>query len=228
MNSTGNGLRILTERNPYFSSTPQLVMFKLDAETLRFTEVHGSPEALIGFAGPRWLEDDFWPARVHPDDRAEVLEFCVECMQQRKDHELEYRVVRADGSVIWIHEIIEFDTSSPDPDTASGYIMNITNRVAMESDVRQVLGMKEELFRVVLEDLGNPMNKISNYGEMLERHLSSQRDDVGSDFAIGLREGLQELGGLIAALRTAGREGEVDFETLSRTIASFRDKASNR
>ncbi len=228
MNATGSGLRVLTKRNPYFSDDPQLVIFKLDASTMCFTEVHGSPEELIGFPAARWIEPDFWPARIHPDDRADALEFCFACTTDRREHELEYRVVHANGSVVWVHEIVEFDDSSPESTIATGYIMNITDRVAHESDIREVLGLKEDLFRIVLEDISHPMNKISNFGEMLERHLSTQGDDVGSDFAVGLREGLQELDGLVERLQKAGRNRDTSFEELSQTLASLRREVSGR
>ena len=228
MNATGGGLRVLTKRNPYFSDDPQIVIFNLDAESMCFTEVHGSPEALIGFTAARWVEPGFWPARIHPDDRTEALKFCLDCTNQKRDHELEYRVVHANSDVLWIHEIVEFDRNRPENNTATGYIMNITDRVAQESDVREVLGLKEELFRVVLEDISHPVNKISNFGEMLERHLSAQGDDVGSDFAVGLREGLEELDGLVERLQKAGRKSEESFDELAQTLASLRSDRSVR
>ncbi len=84
------------------------------------------------------------------------------------------------------------------------------------------------MFRIVLEDISHPMNKISNFGEMLERHLSTQGDDVGSDFAVGLREGLQELDGLVERLQKAGRNRDTSFEELSQTLASLRREVSGR
>ena len=160
--------------------------------------------------------------------RSDALAFCLDCTNHRRDHELEYRVVHADGHVLWIHEIVEFDRANPDNAIATGYILNITDRVAQESDVREALGLKEELFRVVLEDISHPVNKISNFGEMLERHLATQGDDVGSDFAVGLREGLQELDGLVERLQKAGRDRNFSFEELSQTLASLRDDRSDR
>ncbi len=228
MNASGAGLRVLTKRNPYFSGDPQIVIFKLDADSMRFTEIHGSPDELIGYPATQWVEPGFWPARIHPDDRSDALAFCLDCTNHRRDHELEYRVVHADGRVLWIHEIVEFDHANADSTTANGYIMNITDRVAQESDVREALGLKEELFRVVLEDISHPVNKISNFGEMLERHLSTQGDAVGSDFAVGLREGLQELDTLVERLQKAGRNQDFSFEELSRTLAGLRSDGSDR
>ena len=228
MDTSAEGLRVLSKRNPYFSGDPQIVVFKLDAETATFLEVHGNAEQLLGFSSNNWLEPGFWPPRIHPDDRDAALKFCVRCTEQRQDHELEYRVIHADGSVVWIHEIVEFNPDDPEGAVASGYIMNITHRVQHESDVRKALGLKEELFRVVVEDLNQPVRKIANFGDMLMRHLSAQGDDVGSDYAIGLREGLQELGALIDGLQRAGRDEGASYEELSERLASLSGRMSER
>ena len=226
MNAVSSGLRVLTKRNPYFSDDPQIVVFKLDANTMSFTEVHGSPEKLIGFSADRWLEPDFWPTRIHSDDREDALKFCLMCSEERRDHELEYRVVNAEGDVVWVHEIVEFDQDAGNEAMATGYIMNISNRVRQEQDVKEVLGMKDELFRVVMEDIGQPMTKISSFGDMLERHLSSIGDDVGSDFAVGLREGLQELAELVDGLTDAGRKSQASFDQIAEKMAQLRARGS--
>ena len=166
MVTSGGKLRELKKLNPYFSGDPQLVVFSLDAATMRFNEVHGNPVGLIGFPAEHWLDRDFWPGRIHPEDRQSALEFCMRCTNERRGHELEYRVVHADGRVIWVHEIVEF--TDDDADVAVGYIMNITRRVQQEQDVRRALGLKEELFRVVVEDLSQPVNKMSSFGDLLD------------------------------------------------------------
>lgn len=222
MVTSGGGLRELKKQNPYFSGDPQLVVFSLDAATMRFTEVHGNPVGLIGFPAEHWLDRDFWPARIHPEDRGTALEFCMSCTNDRRGHELEYRALHADGRVLWVHEIVEF--GDDDTDIASGYIMNITRRVQQEQDVHKMLGLKEALFRVVVEDLSQPVNKISSFGDMLERHLAMQGDDVGSDYAVGLREGLQELGEMISGLQGIEANSEVNFDELSDRLAALRER----
>lgn len=228
MNIPGSGLRVVSKRNPYFSEDPQIVIFKLDTREMRFTEVHGNAQALIGYPDDDWTESGFWPGRIHPDDREAAAEFCANCSQLHQEHELEFRVIHADGRIVWVHEIVKFDEQDPTNPIATGYLMNITHRVAQENDVRKVLGLKDELFRVVLQDISDPVNKISNFGEMLERHLATQGDHVGSDFAVGLREGLQELDGLVQQLQRAGRRDPSSFEELSETLATLHRAGSNR
>jgi two-component system sensor histidine kinase/response regulator len=48
---------------------------------------------------------DFWLEAIHPDDRSAVLRNLSQ-LPQRKKIEQEYRIVRPDGSVVWLHDRI--------------------------------------------------------------------------------------------------------------------------
>ena len=212
-------VRVLEKRNPYFSEDPRIVVFTLDPQTMAFTQVGGSPEALLGYPLADWLVPDFWPQRIHPEDRQAALAFCLNQTGAISDHELEYRVINADGETRWVHEIVEFGS---EPGSAKGYIMDITQRVAQEADVQGALTLRTQLLRVVAEELSQPVNEISGFSTMLERHLSAQHDDVGSDIAIGMRSGIEKLGAVLDQLREIALNGELDYEELSSALSRLR------
>ena len=214
-------MRILTKRNPYFSDDPNIVVFELDPGSMEFLSVGGNAEALMGFPVDVWMKPEFWPDRIHPDDREDVMTFCARCVEEKRDHELEYRVVDAAGDTKWVHEIMEFGPGAPGQGALRGYLMDITRRVAQESDIRDALAMRDQLLRIVSEELSYPVNEISGFSTMLERHLSAQRDDVGSDYVIGVRDGVERLKGLIEQLRNAPEGERMDFEMVSRKIAGM-------
>ncbi len=62
-------------------------------------------ETLTGYPHQKFQDDwHFWPENViHPDDRTAAAAQ-AEQLAQGKDSELEYRLVRADGKVIWIRD----------------------------------------------------------------------------------------------------------------------------
>lgn len=211
-------VRVPEKREAYHSDDPRIVMFALDPDSLVFMQVSGSAEELLGYPKSRWLEQGFWPERIHPDDRETALKYRANQIGAGVDHEHEYRVINRDGETRWVHEIVEFGT---DPGTARGYIMDITQRVAQEANVQGAWMLKSQLLRIVTEELSHPMNEISGYGNLLERHLSARHDDVGSDIAVGLRSGIERLHAVLAQLRDIALNGELDYEELSSALAEL-------
>jgi hypothetical protein len=62
---------------------------------------------------------------------------------------------------------------------------------------------------------------ISVFGEMLERHLAAQRDDVGSDYAVGLREELERLDTMLGQLMRIA-QGGMSIEEMNAALAAIR------
>jgi PAS domain S-box-containing protein len=61
------------------------------------------PEALFGFPKGAFGPDLRMVRALHPDDR-DVLDDAVESAQQTGTYEVEYRLVRPDGHVVWVRE----------------------------------------------------------------------------------------------------------------------------
>ncbi|QFZ18266.1 SpoIIE family protein phosphatase [Saccharothrix syringae] len=76
-----------------------VVVWEGDASTRRLTFVSRHAEELLGFPVDRWLAD--WDSVVHPDDRDAVAR---ERWAGGADFALAYRVVAADGRVLWVRE----------------------------------------------------------------------------------------------------------------------------
>jgi len=61
-------------------------------------------EGLLGWPPSRWSTGDTgWPDIVHPEDRDHVLEQAQHSTETGLPFAAEYRAVRADGSVLWVH-----------------------------------------------------------------------------------------------------------------------------
>lgn len=198
--------------SPYQGGAPAIVQFALDPYTLCFTSVAGRAKELLGYVTEDWLKPGFWTERIHPDERQDVTSFCTEQARAATGHEIEYRMIDRAGEEIWVHQICE--PASGGGDVLPGYLMNITQRVIQQADITRVMSLRDALLQVITTELSQPINTISGYGKLLERHLSSQGDDVGSDYALGMREGIQMLNRSIARLRTAAQSEKMSFEDM--------------
>jgi PAS domain S-box-containing protein len=59
--------------------------------------------AILGYPVARWAEPRFWRRILHEDDRARVV---TESGAAQGDRDLEYRVLAADGRVVWMHDAV--------------------------------------------------------------------------------------------------------------------------
>src|SRR5262245_42429764 len=77
------------------------IVWEADAETLRFSFVSQRAQIVLGFPTEKWLEPDFFSARIHPADRAKIMATCRAALARGEDHEFEYRAVSAYGDIVW-------------------------------------------------------------------------------------------------------------------------------
>jgi PAS domain S-box-containing protein len=83
------------------------ILWEADAVTWQFTFVSRRAEEILGYPIERWFAgSDFWVTLVHPADREWAVAHCEAAIREGRDHEVEYRVVAADGRVVWLHEVV--------------------------------------------------------------------------------------------------------------------------
>lgn len=114
------------------------IVWEAEAGTWKITFVNAAAERILGYPVPRWLsEPDFWVSHIHPDDRERTVARCQESVDKRRDIQLEYRMLAADGRVVWIHDAIHVvRDADPDPPLLYGVMMDITAQKALETELR--------------------------------------------------------------------------------------------
>jgi diguanylate cyclase (GGDEF)-like protein/PAS domain S-box-containing protein len=75
------------------------------------TFVSRRAEALLGYPTDDWLTDPgFWISKVHPDDRTRVLAQVRAAEAAGANHDIEYRMLHADGKVVWVRSMVHMRT----------------------------------------------------------------------------------------------------------------------
>jgi diguanylate cyclase (GGDEF)-like protein/PAS domain S-box-containing protein len=102
------------------------------ASTVRY--ISPQVETLLGYPPERWYSGpDPWESNLHPDDKARVLAAAARAFEAETDFACEYRILAADGRVVWIaeRETIVRDAAGK-PSFCHGVMFDITRLKTVE------------------------------------------------------------------------------------------------
>ncbi len=135
---------------------------------------HGAVEAITGYT-----EDEFvagkprWDQVIHPDDLPKIYE-SVERVRSTPNYatKSEYRIIRKDGQVRWIHELTQnICDDSGRPIFVQGALYDITERKRVEEALRE----SEERFRAIFERAAIGMSLADREGRYIEANRALQK-----------------------------------------------------
>ena len=109
------------------------VIWEADPKTFQVSFVSRRAEALLGYPVQRWLEPGFWAGTIHPADRDYAVRYAQVATAEGGDHELEYRMVAADGREVWVQDM--FHVEVDEHGTArrlTGVMLDVTRRKRVE------------------------------------------------------------------------------------------------
>ena len=122
------------------------IIWEADGETFQFTFVSPQAERILGYPLRQWLEQNFWRDHTHPDDMAWCAEFCLESTKRREDHEFEYRMIAADGRIVWLHDIVSVKIEPSGMVYLSGIMLDVTKRKVAEEELQQKTEILQKIF----------------------------------------------------------------------------------
>lgn len=108
------------------------ILWEGDAATFQFSYVGTEAEEILGYPRRRWTDEPaFWAQTVvHPEDRDEAIAFCALATGKCEDHDFVYRAIRPDGSVVWLHDIVQVIKGSKGiPERLRGIMIDITHEI---------------------------------------------------------------------------------------------------
>lgn len=152
-----------------------------------FEKIWGRP-ASIG-----WKE---FLETIHPDDRDSLL---AAIARQRDGYDLEYRILRPDGSVRWIRS-----RAFPIPDEA-GRVLRVAGIAEDVTARRSVEQMREDLVRTLVHDLKNPLASMLASMDLLEAALAGPESSAKAEIVRIARRGGIKLRSLVDAILDVAR-----------------------
>jgi len=131
------------------------IVWEAHVPSFQFSVISKQAERVLGYPVERWLsEPTFWKDHLHPEDRDWALQFCQTATAEKRDHQFEYRMIAADGSVVWLRDLVTVVVEGERVTRLRGVMIDLTNRKRAEEALRQA---QADLARV---------NRVTTMGEL--------------------------------------------------------------
>ena len=121
-------------------------------ESSTTTYISPQVKTVLGYSQEDFLSDpNTWDKSLHPDDRARVLETVTRCHASGEKLVCEYRVIRSDGTVGWLHDegaIVRNDAG--EPLFLQGVTIDITQRKQAEAELQRLATAVEQAAEAII------------------------------------------------------------------------------
>ena len=141
------------------------IVWEADVQTFQFSFVSKRAEKLLGYPVAQWFKDPaFWPDHIHPDDRTWAVEYCIRCTAEKKSHEFEYRMIAADGQLVWLRDIVTVIVENDKAVQLRGIMVDITEKKKAENELKE----SEERYRSVIEQASDAIFITEEKGDLID------------------------------------------------------------
>ncbi len=138
------------------------IVWEADAQTWRFSFVSKQAERLLGYPIDRWLtEPTFWVDHIHPDDQTWAVACCAEAIKEKRSHEFVYRMIAADGRIVWLRDIVTAIVENDHAIKLLGVMVDMTQRKRVEEALE---GLRRQ-HELILDSAGEGIYGLDREGK---------------------------------------------------------------
>ena len=130
------------------------VSWEFDLKQDTFTCVSPTTKKILGYEIQEWTDFDSWKAMLHEADRERVASYCSEQTIDGKDHFMEYQMVKKNGEIIWVLDIVTLGKDEEgNTNKLYGFILDITQT----KEAQLKLEKEHQFLQTILDSVPDPI-----------------------------------------------------------------------
>lgn len=207
------------------------IPWELDLSNWCFIYVGQQAQKVLGYPIESWHQKNFWADHLYPEDLEQTLSYCQARAARGEDHQFEYRMIAADGRIVWIHDDVQVVFKNNKPVRLQGFMFDISDRKQLEEERRRYRDELEEQVEQrtielktankelesfsysVSHDLRAPLRAISGFSQMILEDNNDALDASGKGLLTRVIDNTQRMSELIDDLLNLSRLGRKELHT---------------
>lgn len=113
------------------------IVWEADPQTFQVKFINPYVEQMLGYPQSQWFEPDSWINHLHPEERQWLPPYQRLLIEQCRDASLEYRMIAADGRIVWLYDNVRVIVEDQRVVRLLGTVIDITERKQAEAALQQ-------------------------------------------------------------------------------------------
>ncbi|MGB3154095.1 MAG: PAS domain S-box protein [Chitinophagaceae bacterium] len=149
-----------------------------------------------------------WEAVVHPDDLKRVNEELRMALNDEKEYDTEFRIIRKDNTIHYVKgNALVLKDQSGNAIRMTGTNADITERKEAEIEILQLNQNLDQFANITAHDLQEPIRMVSGFLGLLSKKYNDVLDEQGQSYIYRAKDGADRMSILIKDLLEFSRSG---------------------
>ena len=195
--------------------TANVIPWELDLNSRRITYVGPQITGILGYSADEWSQEKFWLNHVYPEDLQKSEDFYRRVASGGEEKEIEYRMLHANGTVVWVRDWVHKSSKDPRSPILQGFMSDVSERVNVRMELQryrehlenvvdertaELLTVNQELqsfAHSLSQDLRVPLRVINGFSQAMLEDYADVVDAEGRKNLERICHGTEDMGRMI-------------------------------